>query len=177
MRCQEAACCQRLPLAQCISKFQAVCSYKACPSTLFKLGTRNPVASPRLQRLSEQKSAENRVLDCEALVNQSVVHATPLSCFRRVESDATHKTRLIKAAAKKGPKATQAAVDAATKAAKRRDSYAKKLHVLGVDLKDGAGINSDQAPCCSNDASARMVAFDGRTEFESANFPIPVLRE
>jgi len=69
-------------------------------------------------------------------VNQSVVHAELIACFRRAELDATHKTGLIKAAAKKGPKAIQAAVEAATKAAKRRDSYSKKLNVLGVDLKD-----------------------------------------
>jgi hypothetical protein len=43
---------------------------------------------------------------------------------------------LIKAVSKKGPKAIQAAVDSAAKAAKRRDSYAKKLEALGVDLKE-----------------------------------------
>jgi hypothetical protein len=43
---------------------------------------------------------------------------------------------LIKAVAKKGPKAIQAAVETAAKAAKRRDSYAEKLNVLGVNHKD-----------------------------------------
>jgi hypothetical protein len=43
---------------------------------------------------------------------------------------------LIKAAARKGPKAVQAAVETAAKATKRRDSYAKKLDALGVSLKD-----------------------------------------
>jgi hypothetical protein len=43
---------------------------------------------------------------------------------------------LIKAAEKKGPMAIQTAIDTAAKAAKRRDSFAKKLGVLGVGLKD-----------------------------------------
>jgi hypothetical protein len=43
---------------------------------------------------------------------------------------------LIKAAALKGPKAIQAATETAAKAAKRRDSFAKKLDALGVSLKD-----------------------------------------
>jgi hypothetical protein len=43
---------------------------------------------------------------------------------------------LIKTAAQKGPKAIQAAAETAAKAAKRRDSYAKKLETLGVSLKD-----------------------------------------
>ena len=55
---------------------------------------------------------------------------------QRAQADAAHKSGLIKAAAKKGPKAIQAAVDAAAKAAKRRDSYTKKLGILGVGLKD-----------------------------------------
>ena len=42
----------------------------------------------------------------------------------------------IKAVGAKGPKAIQAAVDTAAKAAKRRDSYAEKLAALGVVLKD-----------------------------------------
>jgi hypothetical protein len=41
---------------------------------------------------------------------------------------------LIKAAANKGPKAIAVAVEVAAKAAKRRDSFAKKLTELGVDL-------------------------------------------
>jgi len=43
---------------------------------------------------------------------------------------------LIKAVENKGPKAIQAAVETAAKAAKRRDSYAKKLNILGVSLKN-----------------------------------------
>ena len=66
----------------------------------------------------------------------SVTHAEIIATFKRAESDATHKFELIKAAAKKGPKAIQAAVDAAAKAAKRRDSYAKKLDALGVSRND-----------------------------------------
>jgi hypothetical protein len=69
-------------------------------------------------------------------VNQFVAHAELIATFRRAEVDAAHKFGLIKAAEKKGPKAIQAAVETAAKAAKRRDSYAKKLNVLGVSLKD-----------------------------------------
>jgi enoyl-CoA hydratase/carnithine racemase len=69
-------------------------------------------------------------------VNPSIGHAEIIATFKRAEADAAHKFGLIKAAAKKGPKAIQAAVDAAAKAAKRRDSYAKKLNALGVGLKD-----------------------------------------
>lgn len=69
-------------------------------------------------------------------MNQSVAHTEIIATFKRAEADAAHKSGLIKAAAKKGPKAIQAAVDAAAKAAKRRDTYAKKLDALGVSLKD-----------------------------------------
>nr|WP_315233732.1 hypothetical protein [uncultured Albidiferax sp.] len=69
-------------------------------------------------------------------MNPSVAHAEIIATFKRAESDAAHKFELIKAAAKKGPKAIQAAIDAAAKAAKRRDSYAKKLDALGVSLND-----------------------------------------
>ena len=69
-------------------------------------------------------------------MNPSFAHAEIIATFKRAEADAAHKFGLIKAASKKGPKAIQAAVDAATKAAKRRDSYAKKLDALGVSLKD-----------------------------------------
>jgi hypothetical protein len=72
----------------------------------------------------------------EVLVNQSVPHAELIASFRRAEADAAHKFGLIKAVAQKGPMAIQAAVATAAKAAKRRDSFAKKLNVLGVDLKD-----------------------------------------
>ncbi|MFZ4286524.1 hypothetical protein [Variovorax sp. HJSM1_2] len=69
-------------------------------------------------------------------MNQSLAHMEIIATFKRAEADAAHKSGLIKAAAKKGPKAIQAAVDAAAKAAKRRDTYAKKLEALGVSLKD-----------------------------------------
>jgi len=69
-------------------------------------------------------------------VNPSVAPADLIATFKRAEEDAAHKFGLIKAAAQKGPKAIQAAVDAAAKAAKRRDSYAKKLNTLGVRLKE-----------------------------------------
>lgn len=64
-----------------------------------------------------------------------VAHAELIATYQRAQADAAHKFGLIQAAAQKGPKAIQAAVDAATKAAKRRDSYAKKLEALGVPLK------------------------------------------
>jgi enoyl-CoA hydratase/carnithine racemase len=69
-------------------------------------------------------------------VNPSVAHAEILATFKRAEADAAHKFGLVKAAAQKGPKAIQAAAETAAKAAKRRDSFAKKLHALGVRLKD-----------------------------------------
>ena len=69
-------------------------------------------------------------------MNQSVANFEIIATFKRAQADAAHKSGLIKAAAKKGPKAIQAAVDAAAKAAKRRDTYAKKLDALGVSLKD-----------------------------------------
>ena len=69
-------------------------------------------------------------------MNQSVAHAELIATFRRAELDAAHKARLIKVVQNKGPKAIQAAIETAAKAAKRRDSYAKKLNVLGVSLKD-----------------------------------------
>ena len=69
-------------------------------------------------------------------MNQSVAHAELIASYRRAEADAAHKFGLIKAIKKKGPKAIRTAVETAAKAAKRRDSYAKKLNVLGVSLKD-----------------------------------------
>jgi len=59
-----------------------------------------------------------------------------IAAFKRAQADAAHKFRLIKATAQKGPKALLAATETATKAAKRRDTYAKKLDALGVRLKD-----------------------------------------
>lgn len=69
-------------------------------------------------------------------MNPSLAHAELIATFKRARADAAHKFGLIQVAAKKGPKAIQAAVDAADKAAKRRDSYAKKLESVGVSLKD-----------------------------------------
>ena len=69
-------------------------------------------------------------------MNPSLTHAELIATFKRAQADAANKFGLIKAAAKKGPRAVQAAFDAAAKATKRRDSYAKKLNALGVSLKD-----------------------------------------
>ena len=69
-------------------------------------------------------------------MNPSLAHAELIATFRRAEAEATHKASLIRAAAKKGPKAIQKAVETADKAAKRRDAFAKKLAALNVDLKD-----------------------------------------
>ena len=69
-------------------------------------------------------------------VNPSVAHAELIATFKRAQADAAHKLGVIKTVAKKGPKAVQAATETAAKAAKRRDSYAKKLDTLGVSLKD-----------------------------------------
>ena len=68
-------------------------------------------------------------------MNPSPAHAELIATFKRAEADAAHKFGLIKAAEKKGPKAIQTAVETASKAAKRRDSFAKKLEGLGVRLK------------------------------------------
>ena len=59
-----------------------------------------------------------------------------IAAFKRAQADAAHKFGLIKAAAQKGPKAVLAATETATKAAKRRDSYAQKLDALRVSLKE-----------------------------------------
>jgi len=69
-------------------------------------------------------------------VNPSHAHAELIATFKRAKADAAHKFGLIKAAEKKGPKAIQTAVETAAKAAKRRDSFAKKLEALGMRLKD-----------------------------------------
>ena len=69
-------------------------------------------------------------------VNPPTAHAELIATFRRAEADAAHKLGLIKAAAHKGPKAIQVATETAAKAAKRRDSFAKKLEILGMNLKD-----------------------------------------
>ena len=67
-------------------------------------------------------------------MNQSLAQAELIATFRTAEAEAAHKFRLIKAVAGKGPKAIQMAVETAAKAAKRRDSYAKKLADLGVNV-------------------------------------------
>ena len=59
-----------------------------------------------------------------------------IATFKSAEAEAAHKFGLIKAAAAKGPKAIQMAIDTADKAAKRRDAYAKKLAAQSVGLKD-----------------------------------------
>ena len=69
-------------------------------------------------------------------MNPPPAHAELIATFMRAEADAAHKFGLIKAVEKKGPKAIQTAIDTAAKAAKRRDSFAKKLEALGVRLKD-----------------------------------------
>ena len=69
-------------------------------------------------------------------MNQPASHAELIATFRRAQVEAAHKFGLIQVVANKGPKAIQAAIETAAKAAKRRDSYAKKLSALGVDLKD-----------------------------------------
>jgi len=69
-------------------------------------------------------------------MNPSVAHAELIATFKRAQADAAHKSGLIQAAAKKGPKAIQTATETAAKAAKRRDAYAKKLETLGVSPKD-----------------------------------------
>ncbi len=86
--------------------------------------------------MGEKKCAENGALDKEVSVNHPVAHAELIATYRRAEADAAHKFGLIKAVATKGPKATQAAVETAARAAKRRDSYGRKLAELGVNLKD-----------------------------------------
>lgn len=98
-------------------------------------GNRQPIQQT-LQTVVRQVVNIESVPTNEVPVNQSVAHAELIASFRRAEVDAAHKFGLIKSVGKKGPKAIQAAVETAVKAAKRRDSYAKKLNVLGVNLKD-----------------------------------------
>ena len=74
-------------------------------------------------------------IDVGVAVNPPAAHAELIATFKRAEADAAHKFGLIQAAAQKGPKAIQAATETAAKAAKRRDSYAKRLEVLGVNTK------------------------------------------
>ena len=74
------------------------------------------------------------LVENDILVNQSVAHAELIAAFRRAKAEAAHKLGLIKTLAKKGPRTTQTAIEIAAKAEKRRDSYAKKLKVVGLDL-------------------------------------------
>jgi hypothetical protein len=53
-------------------------------------------------------------------VNPSFTHAERIATFKRAQADAAHKFGLIHAAG-----------DVAAKAAKRRDTYAKKRDTLG----------------------------------------------
>lgn len=67
---------------------------------------------------------------------QPISHAELIGTYRRAQADAAHKSALIKAVAKKGPLAIRAAIETSAKAAKRRDSYAKKLSDLGIVVND-----------------------------------------
>lgn len=69
-------------------------------------------------------------------MNQPVAHAELIATYKRAKAEAAHKLGLIKSVAGKGPKAMKAAIDTAAKAAKRRDSYARKLAEFGVNFKD-----------------------------------------
>ena len=69
-------------------------------------------------------------------MNPSAPHTELIAAFRRAQTDAAHKFELIKVVANKGPKAIEVAVETAAKAAKRRDSYAKKLNAAGMSTED-----------------------------------------
>jgi hypothetical protein len=101
-----------------------------------KLDTGKAFGGTSLSGATTRKCAENSAFDIEVLVNQPLAHAELIATFRRAQTDAAHKFGLIKAVEKKGPKAIQAAIETAAKAAKRRDSYAKSLSVLGVTLEE-----------------------------------------
>lgn len=62
-------------------------------------------------------------------------HAELLAIYHRAAADAAHKYSLIQKVGKKGPKAMAAAVDTAAKAAKRKESFARKLAQLGVQVE------------------------------------------
>ena len=79
------------------------------------------------------------------------LHSTA-AVYLRAVVEAQHKSNLIQAAAKKGPKAIAAAVDTAKKAAKRRDSWGAKLTAYGVDiaqLRKEAGVDEEKNVCPS----------------------------
>ena len=67
-------------------------------------------------------------------MNLNPEQAALWATYQRAVADAEHKYSLIQTVARKGPKAIQAAVDAAAKAAKRRDAYAAKLLAVGVQV-------------------------------------------
>ena len=67
-------------------------------------------------------------------MSQPAAHAELFATYKRAEADAAHKFGLIKVVSGKGPKAIQAAVETAAKAAKRRDSFARKLAELGMSV-------------------------------------------
>ncbi|MDI1260141.1 hypothetical protein [Aquabacterium sp.] len=69
-------------------------------------------------------------------MNPPLAHADLIATFKRAQADAAHKLGLIKTASQKGPQAIKAAVDAAARAEKRRDAYAKKLSAVGVVVED-----------------------------------------
>lgn len=73
-------------------------------------------------------------------------HAELTATFQRAQADAAHKLGLIQTVANKGPKAIQAAVETAAKAAKRRDSFAKKLAALGVAMPQAPQPNTPAKP-------------------------------
>jgi enoyl-CoA hydratase/carnithine racemase len=95
-----------------------------------------PWRHPAVHGAGSERAQKMALFDRGVRVNSSVAHAELIATFKRAEADAAHKFGLIKAAAQKGPKAVQAATETAAKAAKRRDSYAKKLDTFGVSLKD-----------------------------------------
>ena len=72
----------------------------------------------------------------ESPCESTLAHAQLIATYKRAQADAAQKQGLIKAVAAKGPRAIQAAVDTAAKAAKRRDGYAEKLAALGLVLLD-----------------------------------------
>jgi hypothetical protein len=100
--------------------------------------TRHSQARPHAITHDGQREKAQKIgaLNNEVLVNPSVAHAELIASYRRAQADAAHKFGLIKTIEKKGPKAIEAAIETAAKAAKRRDSFAKKLNGLGVSLED-----------------------------------------
>ena len=83
-----------------------------------------------------QKAQKIAYSNTEVPVNSLHPHADLIAAFQRAQAHAAHKFSLIQVVAKKGPRAIQTAIETSGKAAKRRDSYAKKLKVLGVVLED-----------------------------------------